>query len=177
MIKEFKGEVVYNQEVDKHFPHLTVGETLEFAAAARTPHSRVRDIQRKIFSKHMAQVVMAVFGLSHTRNTKVGNDFIRGVSGGERKRVSIAEMALSGSPIACWDNSTRGLDAATALEFVRSLRISSNVASMCHAVAIYQASQTIFDVFDKAIVLYEGRQIYFGPIGKAKQYFENMGWV
>lgn len=177
MIKEFRGEVVYNQEVDKHFPHLTVGETLEFAAAARTPHSRIRDIPRKTFSKHMAQVVMTVFGLSHTRNTKVGNDFVRGVSGGERKRVSIAEMALAGSPIACWDNSTRGLDAATALEFVRSLRVISNVGQMCNAVAIYQASQAIFDVFDKAIVLYEGRQIYFGPVGKAQQYFENMGWV
>lgn len=108
MIKEFRGEVIYNQEVDKHFPHLTVRETLEFAAAARTPHQRIRDIPRKTFSNHMAQVVMAVFGLSHTKNTKVGNDFIRGVSGGERKRVSIAEMALAGSPIGCWDNSTRG---------------------------------------------------------------------
>lgn len=176
MIKEFKGEVVYNQEVDKHFPHLTVGETLEFAAAARTPHSRVKGVSRKTFIKHMIKVVMTVFGLSHTRNTKVGNEYIRGVSGGERKRVSIAEMALAGSPIACWDNSTRGLDAATALEFTRSLRISSNVAGMCHAVAIYQASQAIFDLFDKVIVLYEGREIFFGPVGVAKQYFESMGW-
>lgn len=62
------------------------------------------------FAKYMAQIVMAVFGLSHTYNTRVGDDFIRGVSGGERKRVSIAEMALSSSPLAAWDNSTRGLD-------------------------------------------------------------------
>lgn len=47
---------------------------------------------------------MAMFGLSHTVNTKVGNDFVRGVSGGERKRVSIAEMFLAGSPIGAWDN-------------------------------------------------------------------------
>lgn len=63
------------------------------------------------------------------------------------------------------------------MEFVRSLRISSNVARTCHAVAIYQASQAIFDIFDKAIVLYEGRQIYFGPVEKSKQYFETMGWI
>ena len=176
MAKEFKGEIVYNQEVDKHFPHLTVGETLEFAAAARTPHNRVRDVSRDTFIKHMTKVVMTVFGLSHTRNTKVGNDYIRGVSGGERKRVSIAEMALAGSPIACWDNSTRGLDAATALEFTKALRISSNVAGMTNVVAIYQASQAIFDTFDKVIVLYEGRQIFFGPIAMAKPYFEAMGW-
>ena len=175
-IKELKGDMVYNQENEKHFPHLTVGETLEFAAAARTPSARVLGMPRKAFSNYMAKITMNIFGLSHTRNTKVGNDFVRGVSGGERKRVSIAEMALAGSPIAAWDNSTRGLDAGTALEFVRSLRISSNVGGFTNAVAIYQASQSIYDIFDKAIVLYGGRQIYFGPADAAKAYFENMGW-
>ena len=85
-------------------------------------------------------------------------------------------MALAGSPIACWDNSTRGLDAATALEFTKSLKISARVSGACHAVAIYQASQAIYDIFDKAIVLYEGRQIYQGPSNLAKRYFEEMGW-
>ncbi|KAK9388454.1 P-loop containing nucleoside triphosphate hydrolase protein [Lipomyces mesembrius] len=109
-------------------------------------------------------------------NTKVGNDFVRGVSGGERKRVSIAEMAVSGSPICCWDNSTRGLDAATALEFIQALRIASNVGGITQAVAIYQASQAIYDIFDKAIVLYEGRQIYFGCANSAKDFFTSMGY-
>jgi len=97
MMKEFKGEVVYNQEVDKHFPHLTVGETLEHAAALRAPSHRAEGATRQEFVKHLTQVIMAVYGLCHTYNTKVGDDFVRGVSGGERKRVSIAEMALSGS--------------------------------------------------------------------------------
>jgi ABC-type multidrug transport system ATPase subunit len=177
MLKQFKGEIVYNQEVDKHFPHLTVGETLEFAARVRTPQQRlVEGVSRENWAKHMAKVVMAVFGLSHTYNTKVGNDFVRGVSGGERKRVSIAEMALAGSPIASWDNSTRGLDAATALEFTRALRMSANLGGSVHLVAIYQASQAIYNEFDKAVVLYEGRQIYFGPCNEAKQYFIDMGW-
>lgn len=113
MMKEFKGEVVYNQEVDKHFPHLTVGQTLEFAASTRTPSHRIRGLSRKEFSTHTAKVIMSVFGLSHTYNTKVGSDFVRGVSGGERKRVSIAEMALTGSPLGAWDNSTRGLDSVS----------------------------------------------------------------
>src|ERR1700761_8057368 len=71
--------------------------------------------------------------------TVQGNDFVRGVSGGERKRVSIAEMALAGSPIAAWDNSTRGLDSATALTFTKSLRLNANIVGSTHAVAIYQA--------------------------------------
>ena len=176
MIKEFKGEVIYNQEVDKHFPHLTVGETLEHAAALRMPQARPLETSREDAVKHVTQVVMAVFGLSHTYNTKVGNDFVRGVSGGERKRVSIAEMALAGAALAAWDNSTRGLDSATALTFVKSLRMAADMEGSAHAIAIYQASQAIYDLFDKAIVLYEGREIYFGKASKAKDYFERMGW-
>ncbi|CAI6337086.1 unnamed protein product [Periconia digitata] len=176
MMKEFKGEAVYNQEVDKHFPHLTVGQTLEFAAACRTPQHRMRDMSREDFFKFVAKVVMAVVGLSHTYNTKVGNDFIRGVSGGERKRVSIAEMMVAGSPFAAWDNSTRGLDSATAFKFVQSLRTASDFGGSSAAVAIYQASQSIYEIFDKATVLYEGRQIFFGPAEEARPFFERQGW-
>ncbi|KAH7062844.1 ABC-2 type transporter-domain-containing protein [Paraphoma chrysanthemicola] len=176
MIKEFKGEMVYNQEVDKHFPHLTVGQTLEHAAALRTPSNRPMGVSRQEFTKFITQVVMAVLGLSHTYNTKVGNDFVRGVSGGERKRVSVAEMLLAGAPLAAWDNSTRGLDSATALKFVKSLRVGSDLGEGAAAVAIYQASQSVYDQFDKAAVLYEGRQIYFGPADMAKSYFERQGW-
>ena len=111
----------------------------------------------------MTDVIMAVFGLSHTYNTRVGNDFVRGVSGGERKRVSIAEASLGGSPLQCWDNSTRGLDSATAMEFVRTLRLSTDITGSTACVAIYQASQSIYDCFDKVVVLYEGRQVRTTP--------------
>ncbi|KAK5652958.1 hypothetical protein OQA88_9437 [Cercophora sp. LCS_1] len=174
--KEFKGEVIYNQEVDKHFPHLTVGQTLEFAASCRTPSARIQDMSRSEYCQYMARVVMAVFGLSHTYNTKVGNDYIRGVSGGERKRVSIAEMMVAGSPICAWDNSTRGLDSSSSLKFVQALRMSSDMGNQAHAVAMYQASQAIYDTFDKVTVLYAGRQVYFGPADQAKAYFERQGW-
>lgn len=176
MMKEFKGEMLYNQEVEKHFPHLTVGQTLEFAASVRTPSSRLQGLSREEYAKMMAKVVMAVFGLSHTYNTKVGNDTVRGVSGGERKRVSIAEMALAGAPLAAWDNATRGLDSATALKFVHSLRLAADLDNSTHVVAIYQASQAIYDLFDKATVLYEGRQIFYGSARHAKAFFERQGW-
>lgn len=56
------------------------------------------------------------------------------------------------------------------------MRVSANLTGSCHAVAIYQASQAIYDVFNKVIVLYEGREIFFGPCSKAKEYFIDMGW-
>lgn len=72
--------------------------------------------------------------------------------------------------------STRGLDSATAFKFVQTLRLFSNIFGASNAVAIYQASQAIYDLFDKATVLYEGRQIFFGPVGEAKAFFERQGW-
>jgi ABC-type multidrug transport system ATPase subunit len=119
---------------------------------------------------------MAMFGISHTMNTRVGNEYIRGVSGGERKRVTISEAALSGAPLQCWDNSTRGLDSANAIEFCRTLRLQTELFNSTACVSIYQAPQSAYDLFDKAVVLYEGRQIFFGRADEAKQYFINLGF-
>ena len=58
--------------------------------------------------------------LRHAQSTPVGDENLRGVSGGEKKRVSISEALAARSLLGCWDNSTRGLDASTALEFVRA---------------------------------------------------------
>ncbi|PWY82850.1 hypothetical protein BO70DRAFT_379416 [Aspergillus heteromorphus CBS 117.55] len=176
MIKHHRGEVAYNKEVDQHFPHLTVGQTLSFAAHARTPQKRIDGLTRAEYVETITKVVLAVFGLSNTYNTKVGDNFVRGVSGGERKRVSIAEMFLSRCRIGAWDNSTRGLDAASALKFIKSLRLAADMGQSCHAVAAYQASQSMYDQFDKVVVLYEGHEIYFGPCSRAVNYFQEMGW-
>lgn len=146
MQKQFRGEAIYTAETDVHFPQLSVRDTLSFAALARTPRNRLPGITRKQYAEHMRDVVMAMLGLSHTINTRVGNDFVRGISGGERKRVTIAEATLNGSPIQCWDNSTRGLDSANALEFVRTLRLMSKYTGITASVAIYQASQNAYDV-------------------------------
>ncbi|KAJ5471563.1 hypothetical protein N7530_008920 [Penicillium desertorum] len=176
MQKQFKGEAIFSAETDVHFPQLTVGDTLTFAAMARTPRTRFPNLTRKQYAEHLRDVVMSMLGLRHTFNTKVGNDFVRGVSGGERKRVSIAEAILSGAPLQCWDNSTRGLDSANALEFCKNLRLMSDYAGTTACVAIYQASQSAYDVFDKVVVLYEGQQIYFGPTGEARDFFTAMGF-
>ena len=176
MHHDFRGEAIYMAETEVHFPQMTVGQTLKFAARARAPANRFPGVSADAYAEHMKDMIMASFGLRHTEHTKVGNDFIRGVSGGERKRVSIAEASLSGSPLQCWDNSTRGLDSANALEFCRTLRLSTELDGATACLAIYQASQSIYDVFDKVTVLYEGRQIYFGPTAEAKAYFVGLGF-
>jgi ATP-binding cassette subfamily G (WHITE) protein 2 (PDR) len=150
---------------------------VSFAAEARAPRTTPAGLSRQEFAKHSRDVMMSVFGIPHTMNTIVGNDFVRGVSGGERKRVTICEAALSGAPLQCWDNSTRGLDSANAIEFVKNLRVGAEFLGTTSVVAIYQAPQSAYDLFDKVCVLYEGEQIFFGRIGEAKQYFLDMGFV
>jgi ABC-type multidrug transport system ATPase subunit len=146
MHKTFRGEIVYQAETDAHFPELTVGQTLLLPALARTPHDRLSGVTRTLYAEHLRDVIMVLIGLSHTMNTRVGNDFVRGVSGGERKRVSIGEVMLGQSPIQCWDNSTRGLDSATALQFVKTLRMSTALTKSTAVVAMYQASQPAYEV-------------------------------
>lgn len=173
----FRGEAIYTAEVDQHYPMLSVETTLYFAALARTPYSLPSGISREQYAAHMRDVVMSQLGISHIRKTKVGDDFVRGVSGGERKRVTIAEATLSGAPLQCWDNSTRGLDSANAIEFCKTLRTQATVFGVASMVAIYQAPQSAYDVFDSVCVLYEGRQIYFGPAKQAQGYFERLGFM
>lgn len=142
----FRGDVLYNAEVDTHLEHLTVGETLSFAASNRSVRHIPGGFTRQQADNTLRAVIMAVFGISHTINTRVGSDFVRGVSGGERKRVSIAEAGLTGAKLQCWDNSTRGLDSANAVNFCKSLRLQSDLLGVAGAVAIYQAPQSAYDV-------------------------------
>lgn len=162
--------------VDVHFPHLTVEQTLKFAVASRTPRVRVNGISRKDYEDYLFELLVTVFGLTHTSQTKVGNDYVRGISGGQRKRVSIAEALAARASVYCWDNSTRGLDSSTALEYTQAIRASTNFLGNVGIVAIYQAGENIYEVFDKVTILYGGRQVYFGPTENAKKYFEEMGW-
>lgn len=176
MKSQFRGEAIYTAEVDVHFPMLSVGDTLTFAAMARLPRVLPGGVDKWTYATHMRDVTMAMFGIRHTVNTRVSDDFVRGVSGGERKRVSIAEAALSGAPLQCWDNSTRGLDSANAIEFCKTLRQSTDIMGATACVAIYQPPQAAYEIFDKVTVLYDGHQIYFGSTKNGKKYFEDLGF-
>lgn len=100
--KHFRGDVQYCPEDDVHFPSLSVGETLSFAAAARTPRTRGGQ-SRKEFANLLTSMLATIFGLRHTLTTPVGDNAIRGVSGGEKKRVSIAEGLAARGCVGAWD--------------------------------------------------------------------------
>lgn len=89
---EHRGEAVYNAEDDLHHPTLTVEQTLGFALETKTPKKLPAGLTKSQYKKSVIDLLLKMFNIEHTRKTIVGGAFVRGVSGGERKRVSIAEM-------------------------------------------------------------------------------------
>lgn len=173
---KYRGEILYNDEEDQHLPTLSVKQTLEFALKTKTPSKRLPGTSRTQFVDEMLNLFAAMFKMKHVLNTMVGNAFVRGVSGGERKRVSIMEALASRSTINAWDNSTRGLDSSTAVDYIRSLRILTNIQYSTTIVTLYQAGEQIYREFDKVCLIYEGRQIFFGKASEARGYFEELGF-
>ncbi|TGJ85821.1 hypothetical protein E0Z10_g2926 [Xylaria hypoxylon] len=168
--KMYRGEVNYNPEDDVHHATLNVWQTLTFALLNKTKNSGKEDIPV------IANALMKIFGISHTKYTLVGDEYVRGVSGGERKRVSITETLASKSTVMAWDNSTRGLDASTALDYAKSLRIMTDITNRTTLVTLYQAGEGIYELMDKVLVIDDGREIYSGPAKEAKQYFIDLGF-
>lgn len=114
---------------------------------------------------------------------------MRGLSGGERKRLTIMEAMVCAASITCWDGGTRGfflptcvltshkgLDAASALDYTRCLRIMTDVFCKTTICSFYQVSDSIFNLFDRVAVLDKGKLIYFGPVKEAKKYFLDLGF-
>lgn len=175
--KRYRGEAVYCEEDENHHPTLTVGQTLDFALETKVPGKRPAGLSRQEFKQKVIDLMLKMFNIEHTKNTIVGNPFVRGISGGERKRVSIAEMMVTGASVLSWDNSTRGLDASTALDYAKSLRVLTNIYQTTTFVSLYQASESIYEVFDKVMVIDSGRQVFFGPAKEARAYFEGLGFL
>lgn len=175
--ERYRGEAVYNAEDDVHHPTLTVEQTLGFALDTKMPAKRPGHMAKADFKAHVVGTLLNMFNIAHTRKTVVGDHFVRGISGGERKRVSIAEMMITNACVLSWDNSTRGLDASTALDFTKSLRIMTNLYKTTTFVSLYQASENMYRLFDKVLVIDAGRQAYFGPASEARAYFEGLGFA
>ncbi|KAN0032719.1 hypothetical protein ACTFIV_006639 [Dictyostelium citrinum] len=174
--ERYRGEAIYTPEEDTHHPTLTVRETLDFALKCKTIHNRLPDEKKRTFREKISSLLLSMFGIVHQADTIVGNEYIRGLSGGERKRLTITEAMVSSASITCWDCSTRGLDAASALDYAKSIRIMSDTLHKTTIASFYQASDSIYNLFDNVLVLEKGRCIYFGPVGQAKQYFLDLGF-
>lgn len=176
--EQYRGQIVINTEEELFFPTLTVGQTIDFATRMKVPYHLPSTMSNGIeFQQEQRTFLLNSMGITHTEDTKVGDEFIQGVSGGERKRVSIIEALATRASTFCWDNSTRGLDASNALEFTKAIRAMTDTLGLASVVSIYQAGNGIYGLFDKVLVLDQGKQIYYGPMEKARPFMENLGFM
>lgn len=175
---KYRGQIVMNTEEEIFFPTLTVGQTMDFATRLKVPFKLPDGVEsQEAYSQETKKFLLESMGISHTEDTKVGNEYVRGVSGGERKRVSIVECLATRGSVFCWDNSTRGLDASTALEWTKAIRAMTDTLGLSTIVTLYQAGNGIYDLFDKVLVLDEGEQVYYGPRAEARPFMEDAGFV
>ena len=181
--RPYRSQVCFNSEEDVHDPNLTVGRTMDFAtrnelvAPAARPVNNGSPLSNEEYRQGVKDDLLSTFGISHTHDTRVGDQYVRGVSGGERRRLTIAEAMTTDSSIYCWDNATRGLDANTALSYTKVCRSMCDNQAKVNVVSLYQAGNAIYNLFDKVTVIAEGHVIYYGPRTAAREYFENLGFV
>lgn len=175
--EQYRGQVVMNTEEELFFPSLTVGQTMDFATRLKTPFKLPDGVaSEEDLRLETREFLLQSMGIEHTNDTKVGNAFVRGVSGGERKRVSIIECLATRGSVFAWDNSTRGLDASSALEYCKAIRAMTDVLGLASIVTLYQAGNGIYNLFDKVLVLDEGKEVYYGPMMEARPFMENLGF-
>ncbi|TKY51517.1 ABC transporter G family member 25 [Spatholobus suberectus] len=153
------------------YPHLTVRETLVFCAMLRLPRAAPR--AEKVAA---AESAIAELGLGKCEHTIIGNSFIRGVSGGERKRVSIAHEMLVDPSLLILDEPTSGLDSTAAHRLVVTLAALAKKGKTV-VTSLHQPSSRVYQMFDKVLVLSEGQCLYFGRGSDAMRYFQSVGFA
>ncbi|XP_073484568.1 ATP-binding cassette sub-family G member 8 [Aquarana catesbeiana] len=162
--------VAHVRQNDQLLPHLTVRETLSFVAKLRLPKSYSDEQRQK-----RVEDVIAELRLRQCANTKVGNEYTRGVSGGERRRVSIAVQLLWNPGILILDEPTSGLDSFTAHNLVITLSRLAR-GNRLVLLSIHQPRSDIFQLFDLVLLLSSGATIYSGTAKDMVQYFTSIGY-
>ncbi|XP_043912558.1 broad substrate specificity ATP-binding cassette transporter ABCG2-like [Protopterus annectens] len=150
---------------------LTVRENLQFSASLRLSSQQYSSEEKQM----QVNSVVRELGLQDCADTKIGTDFIRGVSGGERKRCSIGMELIISPSLLFLDEPTTGLDANTANSIMHLLyTLSRNGRTVIFS--IHQPRYSIFRLFDNLVLLNKGEVVYAGPAGEATSYFEGIGF-
>ncbi|KAF8035905.1 hypothetical protein BT93_C1815 [Corymbia citriodora subsp. variegata] len=192
----------YISQYDVHIGEMTVRETLAFSARCQgvgTLYDMLAELSRReteanirpnpdidIFMKAAAlegqetnivvDYILKILGLEICANTMVGNEMIRGISGGQKKRVTTGEMLVGPAKALFMDEISTGLDSSTTFQIVNSLRQSMHILSGTALISLLQPAPETYNLFDDIILLTDGQIVYQGPRENVLEFFDHMGF-
>ncbi|ESQ32530.1 hypothetical protein EUTSA_v10005611mg [Eutrema salsugineum] len=203
-LHEFVPErtAAYIGQYDVHLPRLTVRETLKFSAKCQgvgTRYDMLAELLRRekdlkikpdpyldalmkasVMEGHKENVVtdyvLKVLGLETCADTIVGDNMQRGISGGQKKRVTTGEMLVGPVGAFFMDNISDGLDSSTTFQIVKCIKQTIHVFDKTALISLLQPPPETFELFDDLIILGEGRIVYQGPRENVLDFFECMGF-
>lgn len=159
------------EQEDVMYRTLTVWETIMYSALLRLPNTIPKSKKLELVSK-----VIMELGLNDCANTVIGDESKRGISGGERKRVAIGIETVTFPSLLFLDEPTSGLDSFTAFNIIDSLHKSTRKSMRSVILTIHQPREDIFFLFDKLLLLSQGRIAYWGPTGELLSYLNSLGY-
>lgn len=163
----FKRVSKYVQQEDILTPILTVEETLQYSAGFYTTD---RDV-----IKNRVNDAIAMLGLENQRNTIVGNIILRGLSGGQKRRLSVGNELVAQPGILFMDELTSGLDSTAAAHVMESLSKVAKNQGCTMMLTIHQPAETLYQMADSLMLLSGGRVAYCGHAAKAVEHFKSLG--
>ncbi|KZV43181.1 Pleiotropic drug resistance 12 [Dorcoceras hygrometricum] len=192
----------YISQYDVHIGELTVRETLEFSARCQGIGSRyemLSELSRRekianikpdpdidIFMKAasiegqeaniVTDYVLKVLGLEVCADIMVGDDRVRGISGGQKKRVTTGEMMVGPTNALFMDEISNGLDSSTTFQIINSLRQHIHILKGTALISLLQPAPETYELFDDIILLSDGKIVYQGPRENVLEFFEFMGF-
>lgn len=161
----------YVEQHDSLLGVLTVRETIWYSAALALPPGTPREMLDA-----RTDSILSDLGLSSIANNRIGTPIQRGISGGQKRRVSIGCSLVTLPKVLFLDEPTSGLDTHTAYEVIKAVRRLASKNGMAVLATIHSPNWEIFSSFDKVCLLTRGRTAYQGPVGDVASYFGGLGW-
>ncbi|OQR92244.1 ATP-binding Cassette (ABC) Superfamily [Achlya hypogyna] len=166
----------YVQQQDNHIATLTVQETFAFAHKCLVGQIAPDD-PLAVNEEHMVDILISVFGLTECANTMIGDDMIRGVSGGQKRRVTVGEMLTGRASALLIDEFSNGLDASTTYDIAKAIGTMAELLEKTVVMSMLQPPPEVYELFDNVIVLDKGEMVYGGPRTDLVPYFRSIGYV
>ncbi|KAH6804230.1 pleiotropic drug resistance 9 [Perilla frutescens var. frutescens] len=192
----------YVSQYDQHIPEMTIRETLDFSACCQGIGNRAEILMELIRREKEANIVpdpdvdtfmkaiamegqkttlqtdyiLKILGLNICADTLVGDAMRRGISGGQKKRLSIGEMLVGPTKAFFMDEISNGLDSSTTHQIVSCLQQLAHVTDATIIISLLQPAPEIFDLFDDIILMAEGKIVYQGPRDEVLEFFDSCGF-